>query len=133
MSEPLPHVQIICDEQSHPRSRVAQIQGFFRAESGEWMDLGLLQHNGNEQQVSMIGSYRGIDVDRDDTPHAAPPLTYRELTDVGGDRRRRYNLRCPLCDLNVTIRGERLPPVLSELAASGVSVVTLRAIARIVC
>jgi hypothetical protein len=41
--------------------------------------------------------------------------------DVGRDRRFHYQLRCPLCDVNVSTRHETLYPVLEQLIDGGMS------------
>jgi len=55
----------------------------------------------------------------DDTPLDDPH------GDLKRDRRFHYQLRCPLCDVNVSIRYETLYPVLEQLIDGGVSRIDL--------
>lgn len=122
-------IDIGCTDGAHEGKR-AQIQSFVRAADGTWKDA--LASPGVDTSPSRTALVA-------DEPVSEASVGYHQalfatLSGAQGARppRGRYSLRCPLCGTDISVRAERLEPILDKFAEAGVPYVELSTMGRAV-
>jgi len=101
---PRPTVVVVCGAASHSR-KIVMVGCFGRSAGDGW---ALLPPRGARNEWGMEHLYD------DDTPLGESE--FGMTAEPVGPTRRRYGLRCRLCDLSVPARAEKLHPLLDRLA-----------------
>jgi hypothetical protein len=108
-------VDVVCTGRVRDPHDETSVEPFAKTGPAEWVPLRELLRGGRASQR--------IDANTDTYLDPSAPLRGRV------DVRDRYPLRCGECGRAVTVKADRLGPVLDVLAAHGVPSITLRGLA----
>lgn len=122
-TEPYDTIEIYCDATSHAWHLVERFAK--TGPPGRWSDHWFAVPDARTDEGKRLRRPEGTRAPIDETTNTylgagfSPPVTIRE----------RHNLQCDECGLSVTIREERLRPILNTLGAAGVPSISLAALA----
>lgn len=105
-------VNVYCDDPSHPTKK-AMLETFTRGDSGGWMLWPVKARNGTGFSRWSQSALDELDQLVDTGPEGPMRMGTRSS---GITLRYRYEIECPICDLSLQVRSEKIAPVLDVLA-----------------